>query len=85
MSHRPDAFDHAAVRGIDLTLAGHTHGGQIGMFGRSVFESYWPERYLWGRYERNGSQLYTSAGVGHWFPFRLGCPPEAPVIELTRG
>ena len=84
MSHRPDAFDHAAVRGIDLTLAGHTHGGQIGVFGRSVFETYWPERYLWGEYRRDDSRLYTSSGVGHWFPFRLGCPPEAPVIELRR-
>ncbi|MDX9858549.1 MAG: metallophosphoesterase [candidate division Zixibacteria bacterium] len=84
MSHRPDAFDHAARRGIELTLAGHTHGGQIGLFGRSLFEPYWPDRYLWGHYRKNGSQLYTSSGVGHWFPFRLGCPPEAPVIELTR-
>ncbi|MCB2231587.1 metallophosphoesterase [bacterium] len=84
MSHRPDAFDHASTTGIDLTLAGHTHGGQIGVFGRSVFEPYWPDRYLWGHYRKNGSQLYTSAGVGHWFPFRLGCPPEAPVIELHR-
>ncbi|MBD3402779.1 hypothetical protein GF420_07775 [candidate division GN15 bacterium] len=84
MSHRPDAFDIAAERGIDLTLAGHTHGGQLGWFGRSVFEPYWPDRYLWGEYRKNGSQLYTSSGVGHWFPFRLGCPPEAPVIELRR-
>lgn len=84
MSHRPDAFDHAADRGISLTLAGHTHGGQIGFMGRSVFDSYWEDRYLWGEYRRGDSVLYTSSGVGHWFPFRLGCPPEAPVIELRR-
>ncbi len=84
MSHRPDAFDHAADRGISLTLAGHTHGGQIGFMGRSVFDSYWEDRYLWGEYRRGNSVLYTSSGVGHWFPFRLGCPPEAPVIELRR-
>lgn len=84
MSHRPDAFDHAADRGIALTLAGHTHGGQIGFMGRSVFDSYWEDRYLWGEYRRANSVLYTSSGVGHWFPFRLGCPPEAPVIELRR-
>lgn len=84
MSHRPDAFDHAALRGISLTLAGHTHGGQIGFMGRSVFESYWEDRYLWGEYQRENAVLYTSSGVGHWFPFRLGCPPEAPVLELRR-
>ncbi len=82
MSHRPDAFDEAARRGVNLTLAGHTHGGQIGFDGRSVLEGTLPNRYLWGRYERDGAQLYTSCGAGHWFPFRLGCPAEAPIIEL---
>jgi hypothetical protein len=85
MSHRPDAFDEAAAMKIDLTLAGHTHGGQIGIAGHSLMESFLPEKYLWGHYQRGESQLYTSSGVGHWFPFRLGCPAEAPVIELTRG
>jgi predicted MPP superfamily phosphohydrolase len=84
MSHRPDAFDYAATQGISLTLAGHTHGGQIGFMGRSIFESYWEDRYLWGEYRQGRSVLYTSSGVGHWFPFRLGCPPEAPIIELRR-
>jgi predicted MPP superfamily phosphohydrolase len=84
MSHRPDALDYASEVGVDLTLAGHTHGGQIGLGGRSLFESAWPDRYLWGHYQRRGSHLYTSSGVGHWFPFRLGCPREAPVIELAR-
>jgi len=82
MSHRPDAFDEAARRGVDLTLAGHTHGGQVGLGGRSILESSFPNSYLWGHYEKNGSHLYTSCGAGHWFPFRLGCPAEAPVIEL---
>lgn len=85
MSHRPDAFDHAAQQRVHLTLAGHTHGGQIGLMGRSAFESLWPDRYLWGHYTRNGSQLYTTAGMGHWFPFRLGCPQEAPTLVLRRG
>ncbi len=85
MSHRPEGLDAAAEIGIELTLAGHTHGGQFGLFGRSVFEPMLPHRYLWGKYEKDKSQLYTSAGVGHWFPFRLGCPPEAPIIVLEKG
>lgn len=84
MSHRPDALDYASEKGVHVTLAGHTHGGQIGMGGRSIFEPYWEDRYLWGEYHRGESTLYTSSGVGHWFPFRLGCPPEAPIIELHR-
>ena len=82
MSHRPDAFDYASEVGIDLTLAGHTHGTQVGVANRSLFEALWPHQYLWGHYRHGQSHLYTSSGVGHWLPFRLGCPPEAPVIEL---
>ena len=84
MSHRPDAFDQAAERGIRLVLAGHTHGGQVGAFHRSLFEEVFPNSYLWGLYRHGDSHLYTTSGVGHWFPFRLGCPQEAPIIELTR-
>jgi predicted MPP superfamily phosphohydrolase len=84
MSHRPDVFPFAAERKIDLILAGHTHGGQIGMAGRSLLESAFPHSYLWGEYTLRDSLLYTTSGAGHWFPFRLGCPAEAPVIELHR-
>lgn len=84
MSHRPDAFPYAAERKIDLTLAGHTHGGQIGLAGRSLLENAFPRSYLWGEYTLKDSLLYTTSGAGHWFPFRLGCPAEAPVIELHR-
>lgn len=84
LSHRPQAFDYAAKRGIDLTLAGHTHGGQLGFAGRSVFETVFGKEYLWGEYQKGDKRLYTSAGIGHWFPFRLGCPAEAPILELRR-
>ncbi len=84
MSHRPDALDYASEKGINLTLAGHTHGGQMGFNGRSLLESTFPDRYLWGDYSIGESKLYTSSGMGHWFPFRLGCPTEAPVIELQK-
>ena len=82
MSHRPEGFDFAAEADVQLTLAGHTHGGQIGFGGKSIFEN--TVKYIWGQYVKaNGSRLYTTAGIGHWFPFRLGCPPEAPIIRLV--
>jgi len=84
MSHRAQALDYAAPLGVELVLAGHTHGFQLGHQGRSFFESWMPERYPWGLYRQGPTQLYTSAGVGHWFPFRLGCPPEAPLFTLRR-
>ncbi len=82
LSHRPECLDYASGVGVNLILSGHHHGTQIGLGGRSVFESVMPTKYLWGVYERGETRLYTSAGVGHWFPFRLGCPAEAPVLEL---
>ena len=85
MCHRPEGFPVAAREGFHLTLSGHTHGGQIGLFGRSVLAATRRSRYWWGTYRRGDSMLYTTSGFGHWFPFRLGCPAEAPLIVLARG
>jgi uncharacterized protein len=84
LSHRSQALDYASPLGIDLTLSGHTHGFQLGLGGRSLFDSLLPDRYIWGHYQQGQSQLYTSCGVGHWLPFRFGFPPEAPLIVLHR-
>ncbi|MCK4856661.1 MAG: metallophosphoesterase [candidate division Zixibacteria bacterium] len=84
MSHRPTGFDYAASHGVELTVAGHTHGGQLGFMGQPLFQRWGLERYIWGKFQRGKSQLYTSSGVGHWFPFRLGCPAEAPVLVLRK-
>jgi uncharacterized protein len=83
LSHRPDALDAAAARGIDLVLSGHTHGGQIGWWGRSLFERLGLARRMWGMYRAGATQLYTSAGAGDWFPFRINCPREAPLLTLV--
>jgi len=85
LCHRPKGFRALAQRGVDLTLSGHTHGAQVGLQERSALESVAPDSYLWGRYEHEGKQLYTSSGAGHWAAFRLACPSEAPLIVLERG
>lgn len=84
LTHRPSAFKVAAAEKVDLSLAGHTHGGQLGLMGQSVIDMFSEELYVWGHFTRGESQLYTSSGVGHWFPFRLGCPAEAPIFTLRR-
>jgi hypothetical protein len=84
MSHRPNILPLAAKNNINLVLSGHTHGGQFGFNNRSIFESQYPKSYLWGKYAINETQLYTSSGAGHWFPFRIGCPTEVPIITLSR-
>lgn len=85
LSHRPEGFIPAAQAGFHLTLSGHTHGAQLGFDGRSLLEGFMPDRFLWGAYSDGANRLYTSSGAGHWFPFRLGCAREVPLIVLRRG
>ena len=86
LTHAPDVWD--AMDGAPtLTLAGHTHGGQIAP---------WPlgatrlpdlgRKYVSGWYERPGARLYVTRGVGtSGPPLRIGAPPEIVVIELRPG
>lgn len=85
LCHRPGGFEAAAEHGFDLTLSGHTHGAQLGLLGRSAVEVLFGVPYQWGLYRRGRSRLYTTSGFGQWFPFRLNCPAEAPLIVLERG
>ena len=84
MSHRPEGLNYSSVTGINLVLAGHTHGGQIGFMGKSLLDLVFPEKYAWGIYRKNITTLHTSGGMGHWIPFRLGVPAEAPILILER-
>ncbi len=82
LAHHPDFFEEAADIGIDLQLSGHTHGGQILIFGRTplrhTHEGYWS-----GRFERGGSQLYVGRGVGVSFiPVRIGARAEIAIVSL---
>ncbi len=82
LAHRPTAFDATAAQGVAVTLSGHTHGAQMALFGRSLLEGLIPMKYLLGRYRKSDSVLYTTAGLGHWLPFRLNCPTEAALVTL---
>lgn len=64
-----------------LTLSGHTHGGQISVLGLrpSMFTP-----FDYGLYEHEGCQLYTSAGLGGTIPIRLGATAEIVEITLRR-
>jgi predicted MPP superfamily phosphohydrolase len=86
LSHNPNSFDRAAELGIDLTLAGHSHGGQLALsFINRGLALVFPETpYVSGRYERRGSQLYVNRGIGTTGPpIRLGARPEITVLELS--
>jgi predicted MPP superfamily phosphohydrolase len=85
LSHNPNSFDRAAELGIDLTLAGHTHGGTLSLHrGLSLARLETP--YVSGWYEKPGGQLYVNRGIGTTGPpIRIGTRPEITVLELVRG
>jgi predicted MPP superfamily phosphohydrolase len=85
LSHHPDLFCEAAYAGIDLTLSGHTHGGQVTWFGRPLLRGTRHTRfgYWQGLHEVHGSQLLVGRGVGACLlPLRVAAPPEVLLVEL---
>jgi predicted MPP superfamily phosphohydrolase len=87
LSHNPDTFDRAAELGVDLSLAGHTHGGQAALefISPEVAPSRLVTPYVAGWFRKPGGQLYVNRGIGTIFiPIRLGAPPEITVYHLTR-
>jgi uncharacterized protein len=80
LAHHPHAWDGA--EGIPLTLAGHTHGGQIMLNEHTGFGP-WMYRYWSGLYtpETKERALVVSNGVGNWFPVRVNAPAE--IVHLT--
>lgn len=83
MAHHPDFITEGFHRDIALTIAGHTHGAQIGWGDRSLFEGAFS--YTRGLYQQGSCYGFVSSGVGHWLPFRLACPPEIVSFTLTSG
>ena len=86
LAHEPDIFPQVPAR-IALTIAGHTHGGQIRLAGWTpVVPSRFGSRYAWGHIREGGRDLVVSGGLGcSGLPLRLGRPPEVTVITLGEG
>ena len=83
LSHDPDAFPFVPER-VALTLAGHTHGGQVGIPGlrRPFVPSHYGERYLHGHIVEGERHLDVTSGIGtSGLPVRFLRPPE--VVSLT--
>jgi predicted MPP superfamily phosphohydrolase len=84
LTHDPDVFPHVPER-VALTVAGHLHGGQVGipLLRRRVLPSRHGESYARGHVEEAGRDLYVTQGVGEaGWPLRFLAPPEVVVIEL---
>jgi uncharacterized protein len=84
LSHRPEFFPHAKKAGMDLTLAGHTHGGQVGVefWGINLNPAYLITKYVRGLFNEEGKQMYVNVGVGMvGVPIRI-VRPEITLITL---
>ena len=67
----------------DLMLAGHTHGGQIRLFGRALAPPSKKGACEAGKFERDGPPVYVSRGLGvAALPVRVNAPPELAIITL---
>jgi uncharacterized protein len=86
LTHNPDVFPRVPPR-VALTLAGHTHGGQVVLpvFGRLLVPSRFGQRYAIGLVEEGGRRLFVTPGIGTSIvPVRFGVPPEISLLTLAR-
>ncbi len=84
LSHNPDLFPRIPPRVI-LTLAGHTHGGQVNLplLGRLVVPSQFGQLYAQGHLKEGGRHLFVTSGVGtSIIPVRFRVPPEVVVLTF---
>ena len=85
LAHHPHLWEHLA--GVPLTLAGHTHGGQL-MLNEEQGAGPWMFKWWSGQYRlagRPNDALIVSNGTGNWFPVRIQAPAEIIHITLRRG
>ena len=87
LTHNPDIFPRIPSR-VTLTLAGHTHGGQVRLplIGSPVTPSAYGQRYVRGLVVEGDRRLFVSTGIGTSdLPVRLGVPPTIFVLTLRAG
>lgn len=86
-THSPDAFPLLYGTVCGLTVAGHTHGGQVKLpfLGRIAVNtaSIYGQRYAFGLVRENGKTMFVSPGIGtSLMPVRFGVPPEISFLTI---
>lgn len=84
LTHNPDLFPDVPRR-VALTLAGHTHGGQVRLpgLGRPIVPSRFGERFAAGHVVEDGRHLFVTPGIGtSMIPVRFLVPPEVSVLRI---
>jgi len=86
LAHNPALWPALAARGVELTLSGHTHYGQVAIpsLGWNLASLFL--EHSAGSYREGRATLYINPGTNYWgIPFRLGTPPEVTVVTLRWG
>jgi predicted MPP superfamily phosphohydrolase len=84
ITHNLDVFPQVPAQAA-LTLAGHTHGGQVRLpfYGPPVVPSHFGQRYAAGHVVEDGRHLFVTTGIGtSILTVRIGVPPEIAVVML---
>lgn len=87
VSHNPDVAEGLPGEGIDLVVSGHTHGGQVALFGYAFYlPSEYGQKYRTGVIENGDTTVIVSNGIGTSTvpPVRLFVPPQIVIITLER-
>lgn len=85
LAHNPALWPSLAEHGVDLTLSGHTHYGQLAIPGRNWCMASPFLKLAMGWHRKGHSLLYIHPGSNYWgIPFRLGTPPEVTALTLRR-
>jgi uncharacterized protein len=85
LTHNPDVFPDVPPR-VALTLAGHTHGGQVRLpfIGRPIVPSQYGQRFAAGHVIEDGRHLFVATGVGtSILPVRFRVPPAVTVVTIA--
>ena len=86
LAHNPALWPALAAHGVDLTLSGHTHWGQLSLprFGWCLASPFL--KLAMGAHTSGRSLLYIHPGTGYWgLPFRLGHSAQVALIRLQKG
>jgi len=85
LSHNPDYAEHIRSRKVDFVLSGHTHGGQVTLFGlwAPFIPSIYGQKYRTGIIETGFTKVLVTKGVGTvYLPVRFFARPEIVLIRL---
>ncbi|MGE5235836.1 MAG: metallophosphoesterase [Acidobacteriota bacterium] len=86
LCHQPNGWPAARVAGADITLSGHTHGGQITIPSRGLNVARLHTPFVAGPYRKGDYLLHVSRGIGVGaVPVRFGAMPEVDLITIERG